>query len=660
MPIVILHLIIFVNFIFTKFGPKSYRPVNSENLTELGINASLVEPRDQLILISWWILAIVLTFISYRFVKFETNLTRRIFIAVGSFSTMILIFLSLLWDKDSTKTWMGVGYEGIIFGLVFSTIIVFSWTLQGALRKLFNIIFLIFLAIYFLPALIQTPGFIRDPGHIIFTSDDLVSVAADRWPLYDYIPQYSNLLSFPYAIILKLLNIDSLTLLITYLIVLQVIIFSIAIRISTYFGGRKLIVPAILVVLAPSLSAGDTPPGALGNWLLSATTYFAVLPMRLILPTVLILIIFIILKKMKANEINFTRGNYIFLGFCAGIVLFNNIDFGGAFVAILTIYFFTLFVIGYQKSLVNFIIYLGSITGMFVIYFLLSTLMGRNINFYNYIIFPATYGSDGYGLAEMQIFGIHVIIATLFISTVIIGLSYIKKGITQNSAYFFRLGSLQFIVGGWGLICLFYFAGRSFTPTAIGGFSFLSSFAVVLLLPILKSQFFYLRYFKKYNLNSIIGSTLAFVMLVSVSSIFVKVKQPNVYVSKTLSEPTWMSEDFKNKIDGITELGSDITSKNNVQISDIGIIVESSNLINLYTDIDSIAITSPLFLELSYKFTDIQCQAINFESKSFLITTESVLNVLKENKNCKEIFDLESVYGVEKFSNTYLVVRLIS
>jgi hypothetical protein len=628
-------------------------------LTPLGINASLVEPRDQLILISWWILAIVLSLISCRFIKFELNLNRKILIIIATGSTISLFILSLLWDKDSTKTWIGVGYKGILFGLVSSALIIYSWTFSKKLRNFYNLIFLFILAIYFLPPLIQSPGYIRDSGHFIFTSDDLVSFAANRWPLYDYIPQYSNLLSFPYEMILNIFRSDPLTSLLVYLIVLQIISFTIAIKIGIFFGGRKLLVPAILAVLAPSLSAGDTPPGALGNWLLSATTYFAVLPMRLILPTVGIFILFIILKRMKSNDLLFKRGNYVLLGLWAGVVLFNNIDFGGAFVAILTLYFVLLYITGHQKNISNFFIYLGSIFSIFAAYFVISRLIGKNINLYNYIIFPATYGSDGYGLAEMQIFGIHVAIVTLFISTVAIGISYIKKGIEKKSAYFFRLGSVQFIVGGWGLLCLFYFAGRSFTPTAIGGFSFLSSFAVVLLLPILKSQFFYLKYFRKYNFNSIIGFTLALIMLIGINSIFVKLKQPNVYIKKTLSEPLFMSDETKSIINGINDLSKELTFNNNKQLSDIGIIMESSNLIKLYTNIDSLAITSPLFLELSYKFTDIQCQEQQFKNKSLLITNEKVYNVLKENKSCKKIFDLDSVYGVEKFSKAYLVVPLV-
>ena len=658
LPALIFHSVILINFIFTRFGPKSYRPVDSESLTQFGIDASLIEPRDQLILISWWALAVVLSFISFRFINFKLNLNRKIFISIATFSTLSLILLSLLWEKDSTKTWIGVGYKGILFGLVSSVLVLYSWTIQGVFRKLFNIIFFIFLSIYFLPALIQTPGYIRDSGHFIFTSDDLVSFAANRWPLYDYIPQYSNLLSFPYKIISFFLKIDSLTLLLIYLIALQVITFAIAIRISIYFGGKKLLLPAFLAVLAPSLSAGDTPTGALGNWLLSATTYFAVLPMRLILPSIGILILFAILKRMKSNNLLFERKNYLFLGLWSGIVLFNNIDFGGAFVGVLTVYLILLHVIGHQKSIFNLFVFLGSILSIFTLYYVVSIFMGKNIDYYNYIIFPATYGREGYGLAEMQIFGIHVSVATLFISTVAIGISYIKKGIIKKSAYFFRLGSLQFIVGGWGLICLFYFAGRSFTPTAVGGFSFLCSFSTVLLLPILKSQFFYLKYFRKYNFNSIIGFALTFVMLISINSLFVKLKQPNIYVNKTLSEPIMMSEELKGKIAGLNELAEEITSVNMKQLSDLGFIADSSNLIKLYTNIDSLSVTSPLFLQLSYKIADLQCKESQFKNKSFLITSEVVLKVLKENDGCKKIFDLESVYEVEKYSQIYFVVRL--
>ena len=291
---------------------------------------SSVEPADRVILFSWWAFGLLL--ISFAFFNttrmrnvgtdFTEGSTSGVYIAglIGA-----IVYSSYVWDFDilDTDNIIRTGQSDYFLGIVILSLLCLLALSSNEnsinLSKFLTVLgsFLMF------PILWQAPNGVRDAYHFLFTSDELAAVAAGKFPLSDYIPQYSNLLSFPVAPFLKFFSSSEMVVMI-WLFLLQIFCLAIPTTIAIKLTNWSIAPLTFLLVWLPAVATGD--PKTLN----SASTYFAAMPIRYVGPIALLGMLLLWIKQYFINVRNVkspTRSDLL-LGICIGLVVLNNPDFG--------------------------------------------------------------------------------------------------------------------------------------------------------------------------------------------------------------------------------------------------------------------------------------------------------------------------------------------
>lgn len=626
---------------WVNFGPKSFVPLESTNLNEEVLKSALIEPRDKIILISWWLTCLFFIYFVQKFAVKRVIHRNLNYLALLTQATFLLLaIISFTWDKDSTKTWIGVGIKGIIVGIILVLIIFINWFVGIHISRYLVVLFLTTMLAFLIPAFIQTPGSIRDFGHFTFTGDEISAAAAGHFPYFDYFPQYSSLLGIPLALFVKVFPTNPVNLTVLWILFLQLVCFGLIYLTAINLGGKKLILPASILTLIPSLIPGDTPPKALGNWLLSATTYFANFPMRIVLPTICI---YYVIKLSKGKDSKYITNNKIMfkVGLLSGLAALNNSDFGMPFVLILLIYFLIL-VKNKVMSIYSLGVFIVGITSIILTYLIIARLFNKSLLLSEYFVFAKTFGVDGFGNTEMDAFGIHISLVTLFSSAVVIGFWYLTQGIKKNSKYNYRQGTALFLVGGWSLFALTYFSGRSLTPTAIGGYAFLSSFVSVVYLPIIKNLFYSFKFYKSQYFIKSVGLTSAALLIIGSTSTLIKLKSPDIYVAKIRSASVEDNTPIYLQSRIIKNLAQSKIIDSRYQLNQVGFILPWGNLTELVSGVDSLMVfSSDSYLEMSNKFVNMQCREDVYVNKELIWISYIAYNSMKSNIICRETLNLE-------------------
>lgn len=655
-PYLVTPLVLVINLLIIQFGPSSYVPKNSIYLTQKGIESSLIEPRDQLMLLSWWLITLIIIYVikfKYYFIEKKFN-NRFIILILGSVFLTITIY-SFLWDKDSTQTWRGVGLFGLAFGILFLLYLIYIINFSN---KVLDLLFLLLISCFFIPALLQFPGSIRDYGHFKFTSDEISLFTAGHFPLYDYFPQYSNLLGLPIALLQNIKFFEPTTVAVFWILFLQIILFILVIKIIINFMGKKFLITAIFIAIAPSIAVSDTPPNVNGMWLLSPSTYFAVFPIRLIFP---ILTIFILFKIISKNGFNLNIYNIIVLGILSGITLLNNTDYGIPYILILSIYLLYVTKKQMRRQLLRFSsTYLSAILMVIILFYLASLIIHRPINLLNLFLFPRIFAFDGFAQYEIPNFGIHISIISLFITGTILGWSYLRRSLERKAKYYFVYGSILFNVSGWSLFCLVYFSGRSLIPTAIGGFAFLVSFTTLLLLPIFRNLIMYIKFYKNINSNVILSFVAMSILVVGVSATAIKIKSPNIYLNKISSKPLYENTPLVQQVAALNEIFDSLNTDKKLMKENLGFILDIGNLTEIETGIDSLSTTNgPNYnMNVSKTLIDIQCDKKFYKNKKLVVTDKEIYDYFRSRDSCSNVFNLLNAKAMFAQNKEYYLLEV--
>src|SRR5450759_4130711 len=196
----------------------------------------LIEPADRAALIGWWLLAIVLalsvTFwvrrYSDRSIRGRRHRGHAVALILGALAAAVTI-VSVTWANDVTELWSGIPLPTLLLGVVVAAGILGLWRAPRPIALAGTVGVAGVALAYVIPALIQIPSGLRDPGNYRFMSDEMVAVAAGRFPLADYIPQYNGLLGFPVAPILHWFPARSELIVLGWLILLPVVALAVAV-----------------------------------------------------------------------------------------------------------------------------------------------------------------------------------------------------------------------------------------------------------------------------------------------------------------------------------------------------------------------------------------------------------------------------------------------
>jgi hypothetical protein len=596
---------------------------------------------DKLIVVLWWVCPFaIVVWASQRFSKRAYALGSKykpaIFFALTSLA-MILLIVAIFTKRDSFGFYHGITIADLAFGLAVCALIYFGmWSAKDSVSKISLAITIMCIEIFALPTYFQWPGNIADSFSFPFTSDEISATSIGHFPYSNFIPQYTSLLGYPVAPFLNLWKSHAPLIITLYLTFLQLVCVGIIILLPALIGGWRMIAPATIVAVFPPLilmRVADRP-----------ITYFAGLPIRLVLPVILILMTFLWIRSDRLLD-RVGKRMVIGLGAIGGATVLNNLDYGiPAFGAVaLTL----VLVQGKNRHRIQmFTCFGGGAFSTFSLYYLVGIFSGKPIHWGYLLTFGKLFGVDNFLAMPIQPFGLHVAYASLFVATTAIGISLLIRSSGVNN-FARKEGALLTLTGSFSLLSLAYFSSRSLVPTLISGYSFQIGMCVAALLPLIRFSARALRMkitrFRNYSLVTSLFTVLA---IAPCAATVLLIGNPAESIHHLVGGKTQL--EYSDLATLKVELQSAIASDNFTQYQpalsagQVWQILTFPSLIQLQTGIPSTSLTSsPTYLLLQDPiFRNLQCSALETSQKiKYLLLDKVVAEALKANVYCSNLFD---------------------
>ena len=599
----------------------------------------LLEPTDRAVMVAWFALAIALA-VLFTFGVPAAMRSRRIptwVATVAAAAAMVLAVTSVTWTIDPTAFWPGISL-GVLFGGLIGAVLLIATTLAPAPFARVGTLLTAGVAIaYTLPALLQFPSGIRDPFHYRYTSEEIVTVAAGRFPLADYVPQYTNLLPFPIAPVLRWFPGRAELVVVGWLLLLQVVALAVAVALPVLLGGRRYLGPALVVACGPPLMevSGGT----------SSSTYFAVMPMRVVLPATAILAAYLALRK-RQDVVLRRPARLLSVGVVAGLAALNNPDYGlPALAAVLVVVFLAGRSFG-ARCLALGVTTVGAVL-VFPAYALIGAMAGKSVDWSKWLAFQRVFGAEGYSAVAMKPFGPHIAVVALFVSASVLGFVLVWRSRSTTSSFAYRQGLVLALTGGWSLLSLPYFVGRTLTPTLIGGYTYAIGLVVAALLPLLHRSVRAIRAEVARDMTAAsIGLAFGGLAVASAVASLAFVSAPSDYIDGQMQHAGGRSGVFTGVVmtmDALLAVPANEDLRELVDAGEVGQAVDMSGLLELATGFPSVSIaSSPDYFDTSPFFAQTLCGGPWPDSARYLLVDADVAVRLAAEPVCADRFDLGS------------------
>jgi hypothetical protein len=600
------------------------------------------KPTDRFVLVSWWVIAAILANFAVwrsrglpRSTHARAKRWRCYFDAFLGIASCTICIAAITWQIDPVKVWQGIPAIGVVLGLAIAAAV--FWIFQAARRTatLAAMPLLVVMLVYAIPAWIQLPGALRDPYHFQFTADEISAVAAGHFPLSDYIPQYSVLLGFPIAPVLRIVPSQAAMTTLAWLLFLQLVAVAIAVSLPVLLGGRRMAVPAILVVLAPVLA--NTLVGT------SASTYFGVMPMRVVIPSVVILVGYLVIRHRCPPSLR-RPARWLALGFVCGLASLNNPDYG---LPVLVVVLVVLLVAieGVKGKTISCSLVFVSAGFVFFGYWLIGLIFDRPVSWSYWIVFQQIFGASGFQDVPMAAFGLHIAIVALFVATSVLGFVLVRNASAGPKSFSYRQGVMLCLTGGWSLLTLPYFAGRSLPSTAIGGYAFSVGLVTASLLPLIQLSFRGLRASRsgQDRLYSGIAAAMGLVAIVGTTSGVSLWQEPSQYLTslhvKTPLEYSPLSAELRN-VSNLVDKPHNAKLREAISSGLVEQALPMASLWGISEHMNSGAIVSSSdYYRLSRFFTGAQCSGVWENGTAYLLVTPATASSFAKDHVCQSHFD---------------------
>lgn len=619
----------------------------------------VIEPADSAALIGWFALAIVLALafaFGLPFSRAGANM-RRLGnsggpgIVLGTLA-MGLAIASVTWRDDVTGMWQGISLSVLLTALTCAVLLLGLTLVPRPLARAGSVLVGGLALAYVIPALLQIPSGLRDAYDYTFTSDEIVSVAVGKFPLADYIPQYANLLGFPVAPVLHWLPTKSELVVLAWILFLQVVAIAVAVSLPVLQGGRRYLAPALIVACAPPLMTLTEAK--------SASTYFADMPMRVVLPSTVILAAYLSLRKRP--DVSFRRpGRFLALGAFAGLSALNNPDFG---LPVLVVVLVVVFLIGasMQGRLISTGLVATGSLAVFPAYGLMASMAGKSVQWSNWLAFHRVFGTEGFRAVPMAPFGLHIAVVGLFVSASVLGFVMIVSSRKPASSFAYRQGLVLALTGGWSLLSLPYFAGRSLVPTLIGGYSYAVGLVVAALLPLLTRSFRAVRAGMARDVTSAsVGLAFGVLAVASAVASMTFVWAPSDYIARQQAGASGRSQPLRDALDAVEVL---LASPGNERLRELvneGAVAQSlemSGLLELTRGLPSASVaSSPAYYSLSPFFVDAICTVPWTDPAQYLLVRADVAALLENSETCSGTFEFATSERFLSGDSAYALLR---
>ena len=619
-------------FVLVRFGPI---PVLTPNAMLADGVVGMVEVADRINLLTWWVSGLLLIVAARWFYKNDHNVAveknNSYFYFAGIVGAIVLA--AYTWDVDLTDTDNTVSFTVTNLFVGAAVFMVYLLIARSASRLSYGLSKTYLLAISFIavPILWQAPNAVRDPFHFVYTANEMAAVAAGNFPLADFIPQYSTLLSFPIAPMLLLFSDSPEMVVISWFITMQIFCIGAPITLAVRSLGWSVLPLGIGLVLFPSIASTWT--GSTG----SSATYFAVMPLRYVGPVALLTVLSWYYKK-PLNQgdpfLAFSKrrfwSNFI-LGASCGMVALNNPDFGIPAVGAC----FLVLIIAAPKLLTGlrhiFFALIGFL-GVFLTYSSIGGAFGKPVNWHYWLFFQQVFGSAGFMAMPMPAFGEHIGFVLTFSAGCVIGAVGVVRSRSESKTVVTSSGQRAITllyISLWSLGTLAYYSSRSFATTLWAGHIFQLGLTIMFASVYLVGELGSMKSERNTNhfhlLPPVVALFLSGSLLASLLFVLPSIQDTSAALFNSGKEFPVLAEQAK------------LMNKWKVRDKSTGQILPMSNLIELRTGVNSLSLFNhPSNLSVSDLFMEEQCNVL-LKSKIKILYYSKVSRKLDSHPQCQQI-----------------------
>lgn len=418
---------------------------------------AMAEPTDRIIVAMWLAAAIIVAVLIARRSSLPAVVPGR-FRRFALWTTIpggVLLGAGLLYSRDDLGIAARILPIELALGVGLGLVLVLIAAYGTQWRRSANVLQAAIALGLFIPVLVRFPDRLGDPVRARVAFEDMFAVAAGATPLHDSFPLYGMLLGYPIAPLVAAIPTAADAIVTYWTIALQLITVTAAVALIIWARGRRYLGAALLIIPAVALSGG--PPG------IGPFTYFQMNPIRTVLPTLAIATT--CWAPSGARRHSGMTGR-IAAGAVAGIAALNNPDFG---LGVVLIAIGVSVLVAAPGARVR---ALGAASGGSAAPFLLwgtgTWLAEVPADWSRYLMFPSLFGPEGYMSVPMAAAGWHVAAVILFVAAFASGIALLRQTGGRPHSERARHGLLLTLVGGWSLLTLPYFMGRSLSPTLTG------------------------------------------------------------------------------------------------------------------------------------------------------------------------------------------------
>jgi hypothetical protein len=368
---------------------------------------------------------------------------------------LVLLYAIKSWHADFSQNWslwhytfrevVCAGLGGIgLFIVVRRAIVLTKWEQVPRILMAIMLIW-VFAGSVFTDESLGHVASYNIRAHLSYTADEMVAVAAGRTPLYDYFPQYVNVLGLVAQPIFMLFGASTLVVTGVFAALSWLSLWLLYLTFERVSESRWLAFALFLPVVGLATHAIADGPGP--NAYTNPFLYYAVGPLRIFMPCVCA---WLCLRAVAQPSI----GRLLLLFSTCGVALLNNVDWGIAALgaAALTILFTTW--PDWRRVFVMLVCGLIIALCLFSLWIFLRT--GNLPQFGQIIQFQRAFAIGGFMMLPMPPEGIHCIIFGTFLAALVIGINgFVGK--TDDRMLYAAL--LYFSVLGFGVGA--YYIGRS-------------------------------------------------------------------------------------------------------------------------------------------------------------------------------------------------------
>jgi len=619
--------------LFVWLGPDSSIPTGPSRLAPDMLKLSLSEPTDRMILVAWLVaasaMALVLSTGAVGWMRSREWISNERWVW-ATLPGLLLIGFGLLYRDDVTTITPPIGLVEVVTGAALAGAIVWVSTRRIQLRRLANALMIVAALALYAPVWLQFTDRLASVYDVRFTFSELAAVGAGSTPLHDFFPQYTQLLGFPIAPLLRLFPSQAVGICLGWVLLLQAITLVVAVGVAAWAGGRRFLGPAAIIVPSLAFLAG---PGQSSSF-----TYFADNPLRTVLPVVAIAATCFALRNPSRAGGAYIR-LLVFAGCVSGIAALNNPDFG---IPVFIIVWITAVVAaaGRRRQLLAAVAIPGAAVTVFALYAGATAVAGVPPRWGDWLLFPSLFGQDGFQNVPMPSIGWHVAGVTLFVSAAVAGMVLVRSASLDRPSARRRRGLVLMLVAGWSLLSLPYYAGRSLVPTFVGGYALQVGWTVACLLPLIVAGV-RRRPWQRAASSAAARMSVVLGLLALVASMAALTKTAtNDAYSRSTSEPV-TDPTLPALHRALANTSGDLATA--LRRGQVAQAVRTSTLIGLDTGIRSVAVfSSPDYLALSPALSYRQCVRLIDDPATFVIIESVSRSFLEGVPECAVALRLDA------------------